>query len=107
MNTQTIAYGPMHAAHLLKFAGYSYTEIRNSKTLFRYVENEKQWRATEHYDGRVMWHYENTLAGYSRVTMFDNRAEYDAWFKENDPRGSYDIENGNAPFGHQRSPLSK
>lgn len=103
MEHTVIAYGMDHTDNLLAFAGTDARTLRDAKQIYRFLEHGTEWIARR-VNETIILTKTDKYGNHTHVTKFVDRAEFDAWLKENDLKGDYDIENGGAPFGYQRSP---
>jgi hypothetical protein len=100
-----IPFGMSHTDELLAFVSATRNQYRQSPIIYSFREHGIEWVARRIDESVVLTRVDNRVDG-TRVWLFDNREQFRGWLKDHDPAGSYDIENGGAPFGYQRDPAS-
>ena len=103
METTVIAYGMSHTSELVAFANTDRNTFRTAKIVYTFREHGNEWLARR-IDTTVVMTKTDKYSDLTHVYKFDSRDEFEAWIKLNNPKGNYDVENGNAPFGYQHSP---
>lgn len=100
-----IAFGKDHNTELCEFIGVDRETLRKANVICNYNELGKYYNVRYISDNLVAVLRTGQYTNHTDVFVFGSRN--DAMQFIQNKKGNYDIENGNAPFGYQRSPVNK